>query len=616
MKRDLTEYIFPEDLKNMSGEELELLSYAIRDFLIDKISRTGGHLASNLGVVELTIALHRFYDCPRDKIIWDVGHQSYVHKILTGRADRFDTLRQTGGMSGFPKSGESEYDAYDTGHSSTSLSAAAGMAAARDIKHEDYNVVAVIGDGSLTGGMSYEALNNIGASKSKVIVILNDNGMSISKNIGGISRHLGKLRTSNEYLNAKKNIKENISKIPGVGTGLAKGISGAKDWLKYAIMSGGVMFEELGFTYLGPIDGNDIPSVLSVLEQAQNVRGPVLIHVITKKGKGYRNAELDPNKFHGIGPFDPETGAEKYPSGVTYSKVMGKTLADMAGKNENIVAITAAMGTATGLAEFADKYPRRYFDVGIAEAHAVTFAAGLAKSGMRPLVAIYSSFLQRAYDQIIEDVCLQDLPVVFAIDRAGIVGADGETHHGILDISYLTSIPNLTVLSPSNGNELEAMVRYAFSLDSPVAIRYPRGACDYDENKNEDFNGRNKRLSYGMDVDIWAVGAALKRAEKARELLELRGIHAGIVSVRTVKPIDMSVMSSNCRNIVTIEDGTVLGGFGEKLSAIVPASIKVTSFGWPDKFIEHGSCDDLYKLYKLDGESIAERISDRFEGKA
>lgn len=616
MKRNLAEYNFPEDLKNMSGEELELLSYAIRDFLVDKISLTGGHLASNLGVVELTIALHRFYDCPKDKIIWDVGHQSYVHKILTGRANRFDTLRQTGGMSGFPKSGESEYDAYDTGHSSTSLSAAAGMAAARDIKNEDYNVVAVIGDGSLTGGMAYEALNNIGASKSKVIVILNDNGMSISRNIGGISKHLGKLRTSNKYLDAKKNIKENISRIPAVGEGLAKGLSGAKDWLKYALLSGGVMFEELGFTYLGPIDGNDIPSVLGILEQAQNVRGPVFIHVMTKKGKGYRNAELNPNKYHGIGPFDPETGAEKFPAGVTSSKVMGETLVKLADDDDRIVAITAAMGTATGLAEFAEKYPKRYFDVGIAEAHAVTFAAGLAKSGMKPLVAIYSSFLQRAYDQIVEDVCLQNLPVVFAIDRAGLVGADGETHHGLLDISYLSSIPNLTILSPSDGNDLKAMLSYAFSLNSPVAIRYPRGNCDYDENREETFNGRNVRLSSGKDVDIWAVGSMLKRAEKAKELLELRGIHAGVVSVRTIKPIDMSVISSNCRNIVTIEDGTALGGFGEKLSALVPASIKVTNFGWPDKFIEHGSCDDLYKLYKLDGESIAERISDRFEGKA
>lgn len=616
MKRNLTEYDFPGDLKNMNEDELELLTYAIRDFLVEKVSVTGGHLASNLGVVELTIALHRSFDFKKDRLIWDVGHQSYVHKILTGRAKGFDSLRQTGGMSGFPKSRESVYDAYDTGHSSTSLSAAAGMAAARDIRSDDYNVVAVIGDGSLTGGMAYEALNNIGASKSKVIVILNDNGMSISKNIGGVSQHLSKLRTSNKYLNAKKSIKKSLSNIPVIGEGLTSGLSEAKDWLKYAVLSGGVIFEELGFTYLGPVDGHDIPTLLAGLEQTKKVPGPVILHVMTKKGKGYRNAELAPNKFHGIGPFDPDTGAQKNPSGVTYSKVMGSSILKLAEQDDRIVAIAAAMGTATGLGSFSEKFPRRYFDVGIAEAHAVTFAAGLAKEGMRPLVAIYSSFLQRAYDQIVEDVCIQNLPVVFAVDRAGIVGADGETHHGLLDISYLSSLPNMTVLTPADGNELASMMKYAFSLGTPVAIRYPRGECSFDENYDKEFKGKNERICHGKDVDIWAVGTMLSKAEEARTFLTDMGIDAGIVSVKSVKPLDVSAMSSNCRNIVTLEDGFELGGYGEKLKTLVPASINVESYGWPDEFVEHGSCQDLFKLYKLDGKSIAERISGRFEGKA
>lgn len=616
MKRELTEYNFPEDLKTMSDDELELLAYAIRDFLVEKVSVTGGHLASNLGVVELTIALHRVFNCPEDKIIWDVGHQSYVHKILTGRAAGFDTLRQTGGMSGFPKSRDSIYDAYDTGHSSTSLSAAAGMAAARDIRHEDHQVVAVIGDGSLTGGMAYEALNNIGASKSNVIIILNDNGMSISKNIGGVSHHLGKLRTSDKYLNAKKLLKNTLNSIPVVGKGIENGLSGAKDWLKYAMVSGGVLFEELGITYLGPVDGHDIQSMIEVMEQAEHVRGPVIIHVITKKGKGYINAEKDPNKFHGIGPFDPETGAPRSSSGITYSKIMGNTLVELGKRDDRIVAITAAMGTATGLGGFAERFPRRYFDIGIAEAHAVTFAAGLAKAGMKPLVAIYSSFLQRGYDQIVEDVCIQGLPVVFAIDRAGIVGADGETHHGLFDISYLSSIPGITILTPANGNQLAAMMEYAFEQPGPVAIRYPRGGCRFDPDAVEVFDGRSLRLFSGTDVDIWACGAMLDKAMTARELLQKRGISAGIVDVRVVKPLDMSAISSRCRNIVTLEDGVAMGGFGEKLRAIVPASITVMNLGWPDRYIEHGSCEDLYRKYSLDGASIAERISERFEGKA
>lgn len=614
MTKDLTEFNFPEDLKDMDLEDLNLLTYSIRDFLINKISKTGGHLASNLGVVELTVALMKFYNAPKDKIIWDVGHQSYIYKILTGRSKYFDTLRKLDGLSGFPKSKESIFDSFDTGHSSTSISAAAGMAAARDIKGYDNEVIAVIGDGSLTGGMAYEALNNVGASKSKVIVILNDNGMSISKNIGGVSQHLGTLRSSNEYIKTKKAIKRTLNKIPLVGFGLSKKLSNAKDRIKYAVLSGGVMFEDLGFTYFGPIDGHNIKSLFEVFEQAKHVEGPVLIHVMTKKGKGYRTAESQPNRFHGIGPFDPETGVELNPSGLSYSNVFGQVIYEEGKNNKKIVAITAAMGVATGLKPFAASFPSRYFDVGIAEAHAVTFAAGLAKEGMKPVVAIYSSFLQRAYDQILEDVCIQNLPVVFAIDRAGIVGADGETHHGLFDLSYLSSLPNMTVLAPSDGNQLREMMKYALSLNSPVAIRYPRGSCHLEDREDIAFTGKSNRLSTGETVDILSCGKMLKTAKKIQALLKDKGISAGIVDVMTIKPMDLSLVNNN--NVtVTLEDGVLLGGFGEKLKNAMPEA-DIISFGWPDKFIEHGDVDLLFKRYGLDALSISERISEYIEGKA
>lgn len=615
MIKELNQYDFPEDLKTMDSKELELLAYAIRDFLIEKVSRTGGHLASNLGVVELTMALHKVFDSPRDKIIWDVGHQSYVHKILTGRADAFDGLRQMNGISGFPKTKESLHDVYETGHSSTSVSAAAGMAAARDLKGEDYEVIAVIGDGSLTGGMAFEALNNLGASKSKAMIILNDNGMSISHNIGGVSQHLSKLRTSSGYLKAKKTIKNTVSRIPVVGDDFSTGLSHIKDRVKYALLSGGVIFEELGFTYLGPVDGHDIAELLEVLKLAKHISGPVFIHVITKKGKGYRTAEIDPNKFHGIGPFDAETGAVKNPPGLTYSKVFGETVMQLAEEDENIVAISAAMCDATGLGPFSKKYPKRFFDVGIAEAHGVTFAAGLAKAGVRPVVAIYSSFLQRAYDQMIEDVCLQNLPVLFAVDRAGIVGADGETHHGIFDLSYLRSMPNMTILTPGNGNQLAAMLRYAVTLDGPVAVRYPRGSCTFDSEKaSEVFKGKNKRLAKGKDVDIWAVGSMVATAEKVCRLLAEKNIDAGIVDVMQVKPMDLSCYREGIP-IVTLEDNLKNGGFGEGFAAACECG-RALHFGWQDAFIEHGACDDLYRKYGLDAESIAERICEYLERKA
>ena len=608
MSKNLTEYNFPEDLKTMSPDELNLLSYAIRDFLIENISKTGGHLASNLGVVELTIALHRVFDSPEDKIIWDVGHQSYVHKILTGRAGDFDTLRKLDGLSGFPKRKESPHDIYDTGHSSTSISAAAGIAAGRDLKGDKYDVIAVIGDGSMTGGLAFEALNNLGMSKSRVIVILNDNGMSISRNIGGLSEHLGKLRTSEGYLNAKASIKKSIEKIPGIGASLRGSIAKAKDRVKYAIISGGVIFEELGFTYLGPADGHDIDDLIEVLEHAKHVNGPVLVHVITKKGKGYRQAEIYPDRFHGTGPFNTETGHELSPSKVTYSEVFGRKILELADRDDKITAISAAMCDATGLGGFAVKYPKRFFDVGIAEGHGVTFAAGLACAGFKPVVAIYSSFLQRAYDEILEDVCLQKLPVIFALDRAGIVGADGETHHGIFDISYLSTAPGMTILTPASGKQLEEMLEYAASLGSPAAVRYPRGAAAVEPSIKERFTGKNIRISCGRDVDILACGTTYADGRKAVEILRDAGIDAGLVNIGIVKPGEYGFLRDDdgIRNklYVTLEDNTLYGGFGEIFKA-ENDGLRVLSLGWPDKFIEHGSTDELKERYGLTPEAVA-----------
>lgn len=621
MKSDITEYNFPQDLKTMTPEETELLSYSIRDFLISKVSATGGHLASNLGVVELTIALHKMFDSPKDKIIWDVGHQAYVHKILTGRAGEFDTLRQLDGLSGFPKSKESPHDAYDTGHSSVSISAAAGLAAARDIKGEDYQVVAVIGDGSLTGGMAYEGLNNIGETKSKVIVILNDNGMSISANTGGISRHLGNLRTSKGYLDVKKFIKRRISAIPSIGKALVNGLADVKNDIKYSILDdGGVLFEELGFTYFGPVDGHNIKELIDVLGKAKSLDEPVLIHVITKKGKGYLNAEKAPGKFHGIGPFDPTTGKVLGDSGGrTFSSLMGEFIVRKAEEDSRIVAITAAMCEATGLHEFSQKYPDRFFDVGIAEEHAVSFAAGLAKGGMKPIVCIYSSFLQRSYDQIIQDVCMQKLPVIFAIDRAGCVGADGETHHGMFDLSYLSTVPGMTVLTPKDGNQLNAMLDYALTLEGPVAIRYPRGTAEYDNNIMSTYSGENERLLEGKKVDVWACGKMFDCGRQVVELLKNRGVSAGLVDVTSVKPLDMSPLSGLSKTpsiIATIEDNTVAGGFGQHMAANLAAEkskTKVMNFAWPDDFVPQGTFDQLADRYGLTPEKITERICESLE---
>ena len=614
MSNHIKDYKLPEDIKSMDDNSLELLSTGIRAFLIDTISKTGGHLASNLGVVEITVGLHKIFDFPKDKLIWDVGHQSYIHKILTGRSDRFSTLRQNDGMSGFPKRSESEYDVYDTGHSSTSISAAMGLAVARDINKSDEEVIAVIGDGAMTGGPSFEALNNLGSLGSKVIIVLNDNGMSISEINGGLSEHLSKLRTSSEYQNTKNNIKKAINKIPDLGKPLSKGIAGLKRAIKYAIFSGGVIFEELGITYLGPFDGNNMSDVLRGLNQAKNAPGPVLVHFITKKGKGYKQAEQNPDKFHGIGAFDKETGATLSKSQTSYSEIFGKKMFELAEKNDKLVALTAAMCTATGLNQMREKYPKRVFDVGIAEAHACIFAAGLALGGMHPVVAIYSSFLQRAYDEIIEDVCLQKLPVTFAIDRAGIVGADGETHHGIFDLSYLLPLPNMTVLAPCDAKQLEEMIEYAVSKDAPVAIRYPRGSADMTKHIVGNGEIKNNIISEGKDVSIIAVGNMLNKAIRAADILKEHGIYAKVCSASVLKPFDDSIISSEDKLIFTLEDNLIRGGFGEYIAANY--TNKVVNLGWPDKFIEHGDCEYLYKKYELDAESIAERIRRELEGKA
>lgn len=620
--KNLLDYSFPEDLKFMDTKELELLAVQIREFLVDKISKTGGHLASNLGAVELTIALHKFFDTPYDKIIWDVGHQSYVHKILTGRAAEFDTLRQFNGLSGFPKQCESKYDVFDTGHSSNSISLAAGFAAARDLKGKNNEVVAVIGDGSLTGGLSYEGMNNLSDLKSKAIIVLNDNGMSIGANTGGLSNHLNKLRVSKGYSNFKKGFGDMLRKVPAIGSGLYGGVAKLKDHLKYSLVEG-VMFEKLGFTYLGPIDGHDIEALLHTLALAKESPHSVILHVITKKGKGYKNAEKDPSRFHGIGAFDPESGKTVgVGTEISYSKVYGNKLIDIAKKDDHVLAVSAAMIDGTGLKEFARLFPDRTFDVGIAEGHAVTFAGALAKNGYKPFVTIYSTFLQRAYDNIIIDACLQKSPVVFAIDRAGIVGADGETHHGLFDISYLKNIPNLTLLAPASAEELEMMMEFAVKSDTSVAIRYPRGSAPKADVVPADIDLGAQIISSGKDVVIWAVGNMLAQAIKAAEILKSDGINAGVVNARFIAPVDKEKLINTAKEsslLVTVEDGMINGGFGESAASVISQSdidAKMLIIGWPEQFIEHGTAQQLMEKYGLSAEKIAERIRKTIEREA
>ena len=620
MSKYFDNHKFPDEIKIMSSEELELLTFEVRDFLIEKVSKTGGHLASNLGAVELTIALLKVFNPPEDKIIWDVGHQSYVYKLLTGRHRMFDTLRQLDGMSGFPKQCESEYDIFDTGHASNSISVGQGIAKGRDLAGDDYQVVSVIGDGAMTGGMAFEALNNMVSTDSKQIVILNDNGMSIAPNNSGLSAYLGRLRGTRKYANIKKSVKRQLGRVPVIGSGMVSGIHNTKETIKFAVIENGMVFEELGMKYFGPVDGHNIEELTEVLSLAKEAERPVIIHINTKKGRGYSKAEETPDVFHGIGPFDPDTGAVlKKSDSPSYSRVFGLKLTEMAAKDRRITAISAAMVDGTGLGTFAERYPDRTFDVGIAEEHAVDFAAGLARAGMRPFVCIYSTFLQRAYDQIIEDVCLQKLPVVFCIDRAGVVGADGETHQGVFDLSYLSSMPEMTIMAPKDGLELEKMMEEALAMETPCAIRYPRGEAPSMNDEPVEY-GRSERLRSGDSCAIWAAGTMVGEALKAAELLSAQGIEAAVYNARYVKPLDEELIKKSAAEtgfIVTAEDNVRSGGFGQRVaSLLVNEDVKVLSFSWPDAFIEHGTTSQLFERYNLDGTSIAERIAEEFEKKA
>lgn len=604
-------------IKNSDYGDLEALALEIRDFLVEKVSKTGGHLASNLGIVETTIALHKVYDTAVDRVIFDVGHQSYVHKIITGRAGAFDTLRKYKGLSGFPKSRESIHDAYDTGHSSTSISAAMGYATARDLRNEDYQVVAVIGDGAMTGGLVYEALNNIGASGTNIKIVLNDNGMSIAKNVGAMSRHLNNLRTSKNYTRMKENIRGALDNIPVVGQRVSDTISHTKNKIKYSLLDEqGVLFEDLGIKYIGPVDGYDLPALVEAYTAANQYDGPTLVHVITKKGKGYYWSEKYPRKFHGIAPFDADNGnILSSPIGPSYSKVFGDKLVELARADESIVAISAAMGTATGLGPFYKEFEPRFFDVGIAEAHAVVFAAGMAKAGMTPVVAIYSSFLQRAFDQLIEDICLQNLHVVFAVDRAGLVGADGETHHGMFDLSYLNMIPNMKILCPADGNQLEEMLEYAVhQYDGPIAIRYPRGSSQGNHLRLKPFTGENTVLSVGKDVTILAVGAMLDTGIEAARLLREHGFDAGVTAINVVKPMDAAAVNSETKLVVTLEDNTIIGGFSDEFDRVNrEKAFGILNFALPDQFIEQGSIPELREECAMTPEDVVKGVEDYFE---
>ena len=606
----------PEDLKKLTSEELSQLAEEIRAFLIEKISHTGGHLASNLGVVELTIALFRTFDLPEDKIIWDVGHQSYTHKILSGRRMEFDELRQYGGLSGFPKRKESPYDSFDTGHSSTSISAGLGIAQGRDILGEDYKVVSVIGDGALTGGMAYEALNNAARMKKNFIIILNDNKMSISENVGGMSRYLGGLRTGAGYNDLKKNVADTLERIPVVGGRMIDKIKRTKNSIKQLFIPG-MLFENMGITYLGPVDGHNIPALCKVLKEAQKLDHAVLVHVLTKKGKGYEPAEKNPAHFHGVSPFDIKTGKplaeKKYP---TYTDVFSKKLCQLGETHPELVAVTAAMPDGTGVAAFGKKFPDRFFDVGIAEAHAVTSAAGMAAAGLRPVVAVYSSFLQRGYDQILHDVCIQNLPVLFAVDRAGLVGSDGETHQGIFDYSYLTSIPNMSVAAPKNLWELRAMLDFAMDYKAPFAIRYPRGTAyrGLKEFMQPIAYGKGEIIYEEENIALLAVGSMVSTGEHVRAKLKEEGVSCTLANARFVKPFDKELvdrLAKNHRLIVTMEENVLQGGFGLPVTAYIHEhypQVKVMNIALPDAYVEHGNVSVLRKGLVIDSDSIIQRL--------
>lgn len=616
----------PADVKRLSIPELKQLAEEIRQFLISVISRTGGHLAPNLGVVELSLALHRVFSTPEDKIVFDVGHQSYIHKILTGRREAFATLRQYGGLSGFPKRTESEHDAFGTGHSSTSISAALGMAVARDLQGADYDVVAVIGDGSMTGGMAFEALNNAGTLHKKMIVVLNDNEMSISKNVGAMSEYLYQLRTGETYNKIKNDI-EGWLKNVDFGSDVLKALRRLKGSVKYLMVPTSI-FEELGFTYLGPVDGHDVEGLIDILQAARKINGPVMVHVLTKKGKGYKPAEESPNKFHGTGPYEIATGKKiTNPNApITYTEVFGKTITELADADKKIVGITAAMPDGTGLTTFAKAHPERFFDVGIAEQHAVTSAAGIAAAGFKPVAAIYSSFLQRAYDSVLHDICIQKLHVTLCLDRAGLVGDDGYTHHGVFDYAFLRSIPNMTIMSPKDENELRHMLKTAVDFDGPISIRYPRGSgvgVDISEPVHTLPVGKAEVLHEGKDVCIWAIGSMVQSALDAADALAERGISVGVVNMRFAKPLDAELLfecAQKYGKLVTMEEGVLAGGVG---SAVLEAlnrkqllqQCQVLTLGIPDEFVLHGDKKLLFRDLALDVPAIVKQITELVKGK-
>ena len=607
------------DIKQIPPEEYDTLAEEIRHFLVEKISRSGGHLASNLGVVELTMALHLCFDFPKDKVVWDVGHQSYTHKLLTGRKSGFDELRKYGGMSGFPKRKESDCDCFDTGHSSTSISAGIGLVAARDLQDGDEHVISVIGDGALTGGMAYEALNNASRLKRNFIIILNDNNMSIAENVGGMSEYLNGLRTNEAYTNFKTGVEQSLSRIPG-GSHLANQLKKTKSGIKQLFIPG-MLFENMGITYLGPVDGHDIGKLQDILNKAKKVKGAVLVHVLTRKGNGYVPAERHPARFHGAEPFDIETGLPlNKKKKANYQDVFSTCMVKLGQRNEKVVAITAAMPDGTGLKRFKNIYPDRFFDVGIAEGHAVTFAAGLAAGGMRPIFAVYSSFLQRAYDQVLHDVWIQNLPVVFAIDRAGLVGSDGETHQGIFDLSYLSSIPNMHIMAPKNKWELSDMLKYAVEFDGPIALRYPRGEA-YDglkEYRRPIEYGKSEVIYEEEDIALLAVGNMVKIAEQVRKNLKEIGYSCTLVNARFVKPIDTEVLdmlSADHKLLVTMEENVRSGGYGEKVMDYVVEQelpVKLLNISLPDEYVEHGNVALLYEEVGIDAQTVTKRIIEKY----
>ena len=608
------------DIKKLKEDQYPELAREIRQFLIEKISKTGGHLASNLGVVELTMALHLAFDLPKDKIVWDVGHQAYTHKLLSGRKAGFDDLRQFGGMSGFPKRKESPYDAFDTGHSSTSISAGLGLAQAREITEEDYSVISVIGDGALTGGMAYEALNNAAQIRKNFIIVLNDNEMSISRNVGGMSKYLSSVRTKEGYAELKLRVERTLSAIPVIGRPLAYGLHQLKNGIKQFLVPG-MLFEDMGITYLGPVDGHNVQEMIRVFKEAKRVQHAVLVHVITKKGKGYKPAEENPARFHGVEPFDIKTGnplkKKEFPS---YTDVFSEKICELAGKNKRIVALTAAMPDGTGLTKFAKEFPKRFFDVGIAEAHAVTSAAGMAAAGLRPVVAVYSSFLQRGYDQVLHDVCIQGLPVLFAIDRAGLVGSDGETHQGIFDISFLSLVPGMNIMAPKNCWELQDMLEFGVNFDAPLAIRYPRGQAyrGLEEFRTPVEYGKAEMLYEESEIALFALGSMVSTGEHVREKLKEKGQPCTLVNARFVKPLDTDMIDRLCKThklIVTMEENVLRGGMGMYVTKYIHEKhpeIRVIQIALPDAYVEHGNVSVLREMLGINSDSVIRRIEKEF----